>query len=368
MKLLHYFLLPARGGAAALIVVFAVLLWTASHAGLLGLPLGLILISWFFKYCFILFDHVVRGYDEPPTLDISMVNPVGEFRPLWLVVIVVLAGVAVTLASRGMAPVAAAILAASLLAALPASTAVLGLEGNVVKALYPVALVRLIRGLGSVYVAVLAAIGGAGVLLVVFGRLQLWMPVSLAVGMFAVLSVFSGLAGALYERRHELGLETWHSPERTEEKQRQRDLQDDERRVTEAYGLVRVRSHQKAWESLQAFLNSRDHRPEAYRWLLTKVASWPDPRYATRLAEEQVERLLGAKSPGQALDAVRERLRVDPTFRPKSAASTLRIAQLAAGGGGAIPVARTLLSDFAERFAGDPLVESAKSLAGELER
>ena len=37
-----------------------------------------------------------------------------------------------------------------------------------------------------------------------------------------VLSVFSFLGGALYERRHELGLETWASPERTDERRRAR--------------------------------------------------------------------------------------------------------------------------------------------------
>jgi hypothetical protein len=32
--------------------------------------------------------------------------------------------------------------------------------------------------------------------------------------MFCILSIFSVLGGALYERRHELELETWVSPER----------------------------------------------------------------------------------------------------------------------------------------------------------
>jgi len=39
---------------------------------------------------------------------------------------------------------------------------------------------------------------------------------------------------------------------------------------------------------------------------------------------------------------------------------------LAAGGGGALGVARVLLSNFGERFAGDPLVETAAALARDL--
>ena len=52
--------------------------------GFVGIPLAFIVGSWFFKYAYILFDHVVRGVEEPPVLDITMVNPVNEQRPLAL--------------------------------------------------------------------------------------------------------------------------------------------------------------------------------------------------------------------------------------------------------------------------------------------
>jgi hypothetical protein len=42
---------------------------------------------------------------------------------------------------------------------------------------------------------------------------------------------------------------------------------------------------------LQDWLTSRTHEPEDYRWLVERVTTWPDARYATRLAEEYVERL-----------------------------------------------------------------------------
>ena len=77
-NLLTHIIRPARGGAAALLIVFSVLLSLASRAGLMGIPMALILTSWFFKYAYILFDHTVRGFDEPPTLDIQMLNPLDE--------------------------------------------------------------------------------------------------------------------------------------------------------------------------------------------------------------------------------------------------------------------------------------------------
>jgi hypothetical protein len=63
---------------------------------------------------------------------------------------------------------------------------------------------------------------------------------------------------------------------------------------------------------------------------------------------------------------VARRLGEDPSFRPKSAASTLQIARLAAAGGGTTRVARVLLADFSTRFAGDPSITAADALARHL--
>jgi hypothetical protein len=365
-KIIPHLLRPARGGAAGVVIVFALLLSIAAKAGLFGLPLTLILTSWFFKYAYILFDHTVHGFDEPPALDIQMLNPLDEQRPLAQVAILGLIYAAVYFAQAKMGPTPARVIAVAAALFLPASVAILGLERNIVKAAYPVAWVRMILGLGPMYALVLAIIGGYSLLIALLGRWELWLPVQIAIYMFCILSVFSVLGGALYERRHELGLETWASPERTEELQRKHDLRDSEKAVTEAYGQVRVGSHTQAWQQLQTWLTSRGNAPDDYRWLCGRVAAWGDPRYITRLTEDYVDRLLALKRNGEALDVVARRLREDPTFRPKSAAATLQIARMAAGGGGTPRVARTLLADFPARFAGDPSVAAAEALARHL--
>jgi membrane protein implicated in regulation of membrane protease activity len=365
-SLLRHLLRPARGGAAAVVVVFAILMSLALKSGFTGIPLAFLLSSWLFKYAYVLFDHVVRGVDEPPALDITMVNPLNEQRPIGQIIILAAAGALAKLAAAYVSPIAGALLGLTALFFLPASVAILGLEGNLLKAVYPVALGRMVAGLGVMYAAVLGVIAGVILALWLTAKLSLWMPLQIAFGMFAVLSIFSFLGGALYERRHELGLETWHSPERTAENERQADLKQSEHVVTEAYGQVRVGAHANAWDMLQSWLASRGHAVEDYRWVRDRVVSWNDARYADRLTQEYVERLLAAKRDGDALDAVRERLQSDKAFRPKSAAATLHIAKLAAGGGGARGVARVLLSDFGERFAGHPLAASAAALARHL--
>jgi hypothetical protein len=363
-RILPHLLRPTRGGAAGVIIVFAFLLSLAAKAGLIGIPLALLLVSWFFKYAYILFDHTVRGFDEPPTLDISMVNPVDEQRPLAQVAIFGLLYAAVKFVEHSLGPTPAAILAILASLFLPASIAILGLEGNILKASYPVAWIRMVVGLGPMYLLILAIIAGYALLLWLSTRWELWLSVQIAIFMYCVLSVFSVLGGALYERRHELGLETWASPERKADLERARELRDADREITAAYGQVRAGAHTQAWATLQDWLASRGHAPDDYRWLCGRVASWDDPRYLTRLTEEHVDRLLEVGRTGEALDVVARRLDLDPNFRPKTAAATLRIARIAAAGG-APKVARALLSDFPTRYAGDPSVPAAAALAAQ---
>jgi hypothetical protein len=366
MKMLSHLVRPASGGAAGVVIVFALLLAIAAEGGLLGIPLAFIVTSWFFKYAYILFDHTVWGFAEPPTLDIKMLNPLDEQRPLAQLVILGLIYAAVKLAQTRLDSAAAGVIVAAAALLLPASIAILGLERNILKAVYPIALARMVRGLGPMYAVVLAVIALYVFGLELLGKLSLWLPLQIGIGMFAILSVFSALGGALYERREELGLEAWHSPERMAERAGRADLRDSDITVAEAYGQMRVGSHSNAWAVLQGWLTSRGSQLEDYRWLCDRLGAWHDPRYANRMTQEYVERLLSLKQDSEALDAVARRLREDASFRPKTAASTLRIARLATHGGGVPRVARALLADFGERYANDPSVGVAAELARHL--
>src|ERR1700675_2250459 len=149
LSLLRHLVRPARGGAAAVVIVFALLLFLAAKALFIGIPLALLLTSWFFKYAYILFDHTARGFDEPPTLDIQMMNPVDEQRPLGQVAILGLIYGAVKLTETHLGAAAAVSLGVVAALLVPASAAVLGLEGNIIKAANPLEWIRVVRGLGG---------------------------------------------------------------------------------------------------------------------------------------------------------------------------------------------------------------------------
>ena len=361
MRMFLYLIRPAKGGAAAVVVVFAVGLVVSAKAGFAGIPLAFILLSWFFKYAYVLFDHTVQGFDEPPTLDIKAMNPIDEQRPLaQLFILGLLVGLLMWVEKK-LGTAAEIAVAAAGWVLLPASVAILGLEGNIIRAANPLVLMRLIRGLGSLYALVLAIFAGYVVVMTGLVRLDLWLPLELALVLFAVLSLFCLLAGSLYERRHELELETWHSPERKAERARTQEHRDDQRVVDAAYAKVRAGAHTEAWALLQTWLVAQGHTPESYDWLCDRVAVWSDHRYLIRLTDEYLERLLTLRRNGELLKVIELRLRIDAGFRPTSAATTLRIAEIALQG--AVPrVARALLGDFATRYSGDTHVPAAARL------
>lgn len=357
---------PARGGAALVLLVFAPLALFAKIGGLLGLPLALLLASSFFKYAYVLFDSTVRGVEETPALDMEVLHPFNEYRPvLQLAILAALAGAAMVAWDR-LGPAAGAAVAITALVLLPASAGVLGLEGKPLTALNPLAWLRLIHGLGFWYLVLLGLIGAYALALDALWQSQLWLILQLVATLFAMLSLFCVLAGALYERRHELGLDAWHSPERRHAREQHAELRRSQQVIDAAYHQMRIGAHTAAWAILQDWLAARGRDPEDYRWVCERLAAWSDARYATRMTQETIDRLLALRRNGEALDLLAARLRVDAEFRPKSAASTFTLAGIAASGG-AKPIARCLLGDFAQRFAGDPAIAAASRLAQQLD-
>jgi hypothetical protein len=132
--------------------------------------------------------------------------------------------------------------------------------------------------------------------------------------------------------------------------------------IRDAYGSLRAGNPNRTWRVLQGWLKSRGDQSEDYARLSSRVAQWGDARLMTHLIDHRVSRLLALKRTDEVLDLVAHRLAVDPRFRPRSAADTLNLAQLATRRGDLPRVSQVLLSDFDSRFKGDPRVTVAESL------
>ena len=368
-RLLSLLVLPARPTPLVLIASFALGLTLATKAGLIGLPLALILLSWYFKYAYVVLDTTLRGFDEPPVLSVDMVNPASEQRPLGqlLIILVFYAGTRAAEALIGGAAVS--VLRAAALALLPACVAVLGVSRSVLEAVNPVVLLKTIRILGPWYLVLVAAVAlPFAIAWFLFTRdTDVHLTLALALLMFGGLATFSLIGGVLYDKRAALGLDAWKSPERDRERADRDTHKRHERVVDELYGHWRGGARTEARQAAEQWLASRNYDFEEFDWLCERLLLWPDRRLAHRLAQDEITRLLAAKRSSQALKVARRHVAADADFRPTRAAELIRLVTLARDAGDR-PLARRLLADFERHYADDPAAAVARELQQELAR
>jgi hypothetical protein len=357
--IIRYLAIPLRTAPLLLIGTFSVLLVLAAKAGIVGIPLGLIVLSWFSKYSFVLMDHLADGVTEPPVLSIEMVNPLSEQRPMILLLMTLGLFYASDSASYWVGERGALALHVLIALILPAVVAVQGATGTVVQSLNPRRVIGLILRLRWDYVLILGFIA----LVWLFGRLviessigdALPLIVQIALLMYAWLAMFSLIGGVLYERRLDIGLDDVHTPESidTSGDEQVPDERVRSREFDRIYAEWRGGAHANAWNTVLALVGKSSDQLSELRWLYQRAAQWPDGRLADRLAREMLPRLLAKRSTGEALDLVRERLRKDPRFRPAGSADLLTLVHLARTAGDRA-TARLLLQDFSTLYPGDP--------------
>ena len=367
-SLTRYFALPLKTAPLTLIVVFAVLLALASGAGLMGLPLTLILMSWFFKYAFVLLDHTTDGVEEPPVLSVEMVNPVGEQRSLVLLIFIVGIFFASNAATFWFGRVFGTLLGITIVLILPAIIGVQGATGSLLQSLNLHRCVRLIARLGRDYVVIVVCAAGLLTVSVVVARVAaIPLVVRIAFDMYAWLAMFAIIGGVLFERRLDIGLDAAYSPERIDSKAAAEANHERDRMIDRIYAEWRGGSHITACKTINEILQTSAAPIDELEWMYAKTAAWPDPRLPNQLAQAWLPYLLEAKRNGRVLEVLKERLAVDPTFRPATTTELLRCARLARDGGER-KTARSLLQGFAQRYPEDSLRHVAEELSSQLER
>ena len=287
---MRYLATPARGVPLTLVIVFALGLALATKVGLLGLPLALMLSSWAFKYAFVAFDAVSRGFDELPVLSVEMINPANEQRPLGVLLIILVFYGGTAALAPAVGDTFTSILRTGALVLLPASLLTLGITGRLIDAVNPRLLVAFIRRLGVDYLILIGFVLGIGAVIEALSSLDLWLTARIALLLYAILALFCLMGGIVYQRRAALGLDAWRSPERSAVRDAREDARRLDRDMDELYGHWRGGAYDEAWQALLAKLQARDHDFEAYRRFHARLSLWPDARLADRLAREFVER------------------------------------------------------------------------------
>jgi hypothetical protein len=328
----RYVLFPFKGGALALLATFTIGFVLALHAGFAGLPLAIALLSWFFKYCFILLDAIVTGADEPPVLSVEMINPLNEQRPLAQALLIA-GGVALTFELHQHVGAAAAwACGTALLLLLPASIASLGMSGHALRAAWPPELWSIVVGVGKDYLVLLVAIPGLALLLLALGHFEVQPWVLIASVQLAFMLAFALIGSVLHEHRLELGIEYQTLRERIAERTKQEHASARHHMMDHAYMKFRVGKPLEGWQEIHTWLQSQRTADE-YEALLEIAQGWDDVRAADKLTNELVELYFAQRQTGRSLDVVEKRLAKNPSYRPANAAQATRLVELAGAAG-----------------------------------
>ena len=379
LNLLRYLLVPLRGPPLLLIVVFSLLLVLAASGGILGLPLAFLVVSWFFKYAFVLLDALADGVQEPPVLSYEMLNPLNEQRPVAFALIVAAFYFGTGYMARFIGADAVSAIRFAGLLILPAVVAIQGVTSGVLPSLDPRAHLRLIARLRGGYALILICVAlfwitGRGLLALAADTqlpraidIPLPQAVRIVLLMYVWLALFALIGGVMFESRNELGLEPSHSPEREQQKAAAELSHTRDVFMQRVFAEWRGGALSNAWHTIEGQLQHSADRADDLRWMFDRAAQWSDPRLAIRLAQELIPLLLAARRRGDALDIARTLLKRDAAFRPLQGVEAIRLAELARDAGDR-PAARALLHDFASRYPGDPAQAAASNLAQQLER
>ena len=367
---IRYLGYPANLASIIFIVITSILM----TAGLRTLPFGgalvVIMLAWVLKYGLVMVEHIAWKTEGEPVLSVEMVNPVEQGKAFVLLIVIGELSLAGWAATYWFGPVAGWIIGLCAIGLLPAVVAIQTGTDSALKGLDPRLWYRVIRWMKVDYLQLLLAIFVFWIvaILILFSPFGTPLPTVVKIGllMFGWFSVLALLGGSILERRTS---DPDDSPiERAELEVSPAEIEKERaRKIDSIYGEWRSGAQKNAWQTLMRTVESSDDPVGELRWLLERIAAWPEPRLAGRVAQELVPRLLAISRFGEAISITRQRLAEDPEYRPLTANETLRMVRVARDGGDR-PTARALLRDFQRFFPNDPLQAAADDLAQQLQR
>jgi hypothetical protein len=343
--------------------LLALLLSAAGPMVLIAYLGTFILVSWLNKYAFAQLEQAANGVGDAPVASLEMLGPFGGVRP-W--VHPVLAAGVLFLMGIVPAPGRVAVgVASSLL--LPASLGALAMTHRVLDAINPLALWRVIVGMGWTYLLLVAAVAVVALCCAGAQALPLWAVIRYAVLALLLLCLYTLIGGALYVRRLELGFAPRVSPERSAEKveadyARRRQLMMDE-----LYRVVQVRDGVRAGEVLKRWLvESGEHNLHAdVPAIVGQAMQFPERRGLATVARTLISHLMQIGRMSLALTVMETVSPVATDFTPASEAEVVALARYAALAGQRSQ-ARAMIERWA-RHAGDAgLGDVARQLRQEL--
>jgi hypothetical protein len=296
-----------------------------------------------------------------------MLNPFNESRPLFQLCLLLLIGSMLSLLAVLVGVRLAVALAIVAFIAMPASTGALAVGTSGWQCVHPGVLWHIARTMGMGYLAIVAVVFGYGLIWLALERSGILLGLPLAIlTVFAWLSIFALIGGSLFEHRELLGHDAIDSPERRAARVQYETDRERARFLDRVHFEARSGNLTDAWKSIELELAQHKHAFEFYDWLLVRLSERTDQRLANRLAQDYIGRTLGRDN-ARATQIAQRSLRADASFRPRSGAQCLRVAELLRLSGDR-QGAQSLLRDYAQHFPEDPGAAQAQSMLDALNR
>ncbi|MCH6572378.1 MAG: hypothetical protein IH809_01895 [Proteobacteria bacterium] len=341
-------------------ISFSLGLWLSFSAGILGLPLLLLLIPWFAKYLFVILSFAALGRPDVPVLSEELINP-AQVRPLFILFLILVFGAAYWSAARvSQGAENAVILSAIFL--LPAMISVVVISDNPFRSLNPLILFRLILSLRLNYAGVAIALGLLPVLFPRLMALHLPTPLVIFVLLYWLLIVFRFLGHGLYLNRAELGLQVIHAPEIAEAKAERVATTAHKACLDEVHLYSSAGHYDRAYQTVCEYIKGQADPDAAESWFLERLLAWENTRVGVRLARGAVSRLLAANDTAAAWRWGERCLRIDPGFSVKSSGEALALA-IYAKQAGRKKLAYAVLQPFTRETGEDFLARDGMLLA-----
>jgi hypothetical protein len=358
MSLLRALRLPFQMSSLLFVALTAVLMELLGGPPLLSLmrllPIYL-LLSWLNKYAFALLELAANGSRHAPVASAEMLGPFGDPRAFIHPTLAAGIALTITFVDSPVADVAALCVAALM----PASFAALAASPNALDAFNPLMLARLIRGLGSWYLLLVAAVALCAATL--WGLYYAPGPSILrfALAELLVLCTYAFIGGVIHHRRLELGFEPRNSPEREAERAEKERLARRQQTFDEIYNALRVREVARATNALEGWLAAHAGTALALDIdaFITQTASWNETRGLATLLRAVISHGLRTRQSGLALATAEAGIARLPGFTLETPLELEALAKHAFHGGRR-RLAATLIDNYARTIPGAALPES----------
>ena len=330
LRILRLAAIPLRLASFLTIVVLSGALAIANTVAPFGWPLMLILLGWFFRYSFEFLDNMIGGAREAPVLSVEMVfGSIGEWRSLLPLTIAVAVFFASGATSYWFGVAVTGVAGLTAVAAFPAVLAIQGWTGKTRQALSPAHCARMARLLGRDYlwIAGFTALIVTCCVIVLYAQTPAMLRI--AVLLYAWLAVIALSGGTVYFRRQSIEEQTEFLDKREVVESPAEVARRREEIVDSVYASWRAGAQENAWQTLSRHITTSEDPLAELRIVYRRASNWEGTRFADRVAQELLSRLLAEDREGEALMLARERLEQDASFRPREDSELSRLVQIA---------------------------------------